>query len=218
MTTQYSDINELIKKLRTKQGKAIATVKAVELGLDMGNDLILQAIKYFSSIGNYEMAMRLSNNIPEAEILLLYHEPQVLALLISYKNTNSIRYFNSIKYFNERLIRSLFGAHLQERFIEVSREHIQQATEFEDEKNIIDAKHEYEEAVEFLMLGWAYTEAYHLAITKGLEKLAKEVYINGSRILEEAGRFGAVAELTQMKGDLKGAQIFQTLDNLLNTV
>ena len=43
MTTKNPNYDGLVKKLRTKEGKTIATVKAVEQGLDVGSDLILQS-------------------------------------------------------------------------------------------------------------------------------------------------------------------------------
>lgn len=208
MTTQNPSFNELVGKLRTKKGRAIATIKAMERYIQVSDKHLIEAQNYYASIGDYDNALKLCRDYSVAE-----------RMLANYKVTKKKNFEQDqpLTATSDLIFIDYLGMTFKERCLKVASEQINIAKKAEEESNIRYVRDHYKNAIIFLQLAGSHTDAYNLAIRQGLIKLADEVYINGIKILERLGRFDAAAELEKVRGDLKRIEIYQTLDNLLKT-
>ena len=202
-----SNIDDLISKLRTTAGKAVATAKALERGLTVGDEHRSKTIDYSMSIGDYDIALKLCRSTSEAE-----------RIMAKYSSLKRKGFEGQVKlFFASKLIAlDYFGMSFQQRGIEVARKELKLAEKAETEGRVRVARNRYRDAITFLMFGAAYVEAYQLAISQGFNDLAKEAYTKGISVLEKFGRFGECARLAEVTGHPSKTQIYRNLDTLLN--
>lgn len=70
MSSQIPNIEQLIGSLSTEDGRAVATMKALEKGLRVSDELRMKAILYAARLGEHDKALRWCANAEEAERLL----------------------------------------------------------------------------------------------------------------------------------------------------
>jgi len=70
MKPQTPNIDDLIEKLSTEEGKIAATLRALEKGMPVSEHSRKSSINYLTLIRNYETALKWCRTFPEAEKVL----------------------------------------------------------------------------------------------------------------------------------------------------
>lgn len=235
MKVSENELSDLIKQLRTNDGRMMAIVLAFDKKYPLTEEL-----RRFAKVGDYDSGVAYSANVD-----------QLAAALADYNERKARRLKREQKKYrrNERLIEPLI------RFWHEQRERqkkgilgnveniVAQADRIADSNQSL-ARETYEKAVDLVYSTGDYVLAYQIGVKKGLphgRSFIKEdfsakrfrqfftksflrdgltiddIYLNGIFQAESFGRYDKATQLEQIRGDTPRVRVYTRLEQLLLT-
>lgn len=195
-----NDVNALIGHLKTREGRAIATARAMELGIPIDNEMVREALDYFISVEDDSRVDLLSPNFPEIRARYVNHKSRHQGIDFSRLAGDYINYLYNSK-----------GVYSAEKLLKEAEAAEQRGQPRVPKYRRYEATYAYER-------GGRPDLALKLARECGFNDRVIQLEERPILDLEKSGRFLACAFTAENLGRSDIAANYHQLSNLLQTV
>ncbi|MBI2541838.1 hypothetical protein HYV80_03965 [Candidatus Woesearchaeota archaeon] len=207
--TEVPNVDNLIKRLRTQGGRAMATLRAIELGINVNSEVITRAIGYFASVGNHDSALRLCGDPNQVEKAVAEYDTIAVAEEGLRKRLRS----GGVVYSKEGT--AITADYLKDKVIERAEALLQQADDGEKAGGNQVARDNRLIAIRFLAFADKYDEAYKISEKYSLTNEAKRIFLKEIRRREVLGSFDVCSRLEELRANRRWAEMYRTIDTIL---